>query len=163
METLPNRLVASALLPIIYRTVEPPYPHEGCGFVFDSGDGLEHVPTENRAQFLHEKDPERYPRGGNDWFEPNMKPWMQAERRGLVPVVIYHSHPDVGAYFSEGDYESAVLRLEDGLVLERNPGVCHLVVSVRRGRADGAKLFRFNDETSAFDEFAEFDNSGRTI
>lgn len=78
-------------------------------------------------------------------------------------MVIYHSHPDVGAYFSNADYESAVLVLDDGLVLERNPGVCHLVVSVRGGNADGSKLFRFNDETSAFDQIAEYDAQGAAL
>jgi hypothetical protein len=66
----------------------------------------------------------------------------------------------VGAYFSESDHDSAVLVLDGGLVLERNPGVCHLVVSVRAGRAENSHLFQFNDDTSAFDPVAEFDANG---
>ena len=161
MTSFVDDLLASGLLPSLYRHVEPAYPHEGCGFVFRDPDGaLVHLPTENRAQLLHEKDPERYPRGGSDWFEPNMKPWFQAVRAGSTPAVIYHSHPEVGAYFSQGDYDSAVQTTEDGAVVERHPGVLHLVVSVRSGRADGSVLFRFNTDTATFDPIARFDEAG---
>lgn len=159
--SLARELVAQGHTPTIYRSVEPAYPHEGCGFVFDTGEGqLMVLPTINRAQQLHEKNPKRYPKGGADWFEPDMKPWLRAAREGHVPRLIYHSHPDVGAYFSQGDYDSAVMKLDDGQVVERNPGVLHMVVSVRDGSADGAKLFRFNPDTREFDCVAVFDASG---
>lgn len=158
------QLAESGLLPALYRHVEAAYPQEGCGFVFENEDGaLVHVPTENRAQLLHEKDPERYPRGGSDWFEPNMKPWFQAVRAGQTPRLIYHSHPDVGAYFSQGDYDSALHREEDGQLVERHPGVLHMVVSVRAGSADGAKLFRWNPSTATFDTVAAFDGDGAQV
>lgn len=164
MSTLAARLVQAGLLPEIYRAVEPAYPHEGCGFVFEAPDGtLVNLPTANRAQALHEKDPERYPRGGADWFEPDMKPWLRAVREGLGPRMIYHSHPEVGAYFSKGDHDSAVVRLEDGAEVERNPGVLHMVVSVRSGRADGAKLFEFEPRAGRFVAIAEFDAAGRLV
>lgn len=143
----------------MYRAVEPAYPHEGCGFVFDTGEALQVVATKNRAQQLHEIDPERYPRGGADWFEPDMKPWLRATREGHVPRVIFHSHPDVGAYFSQGDHDSAVVTHE-GEVRERNPGVDHVVVSVRDGRADGAKLFRWRGSSSTFVCVATYDVDG---
>jgi adenylyltransferase/sulfurtransferase len=160
--TVPSEL-SPELLTTAYRVVEPAYPHEGCGFIFKqpTAGEWEVLPTENRAQILHEKDPERYPRGGGDWFEPNMKPWFQAERAGGVPQVIFHSHPDVGAYFSQGDIDSAVVRDEEsGRLIERHPGVLHMVVSVRKGSADGAALFRFNVAQQRFDEIARFDEKG---
>ena len=159
--TLAERLAESGLMDQVYRAVEAPHPDIGCGFVFDSGEGLEHVLTENHAEALHGRDPERYPQGARDSFEPDMKPWVQAEQRGWIPLVIYHSTFGARPEFSDRNRESAVLRLEGGLVLERNPGVCHLVVRVTDGRSDSSKLFRFNDDTSAFDEIAEFDDSGR--
>ncbi len=161
-QTAPAALTP-ALLTQAFRVVEPAYPHEGCGFIFEQpeGTGWQVIPTENRAQLLHEKDPERYPRGGGDWFEPNMKPWFQAERAGGIPRVIFHSHPDVGAYFSQGDIDSAVVRDEaSGRLQERHPGVLHMVVSVRKGVADGAALFRFNGADQRFDEVARFDGDG---
>lgn len=157
-------LEAQRLVPEIYRAVEPAYPHEGCGFVFAFDDELKVLPTKNRAQQLHEIDPERYPRGGRDWFEPDMKPWLRAEREGGVPVVIFHSHPDVGAYFSEGDRSSAVVKDNDGQLVERNPGVHHIVVSVRDpGNADGAKMFTWDANGRAFVEAASFDADGRLV
>lgn len=154
-------LAKQGLLPAVYRSVEPAYPHEGCGFVFENEPGtLEVLPTKNRAQKLHEIDPERYPRGGADWFEPDMKPWLQSVRNGGIPRVIYHSHPDVGAYFSEGDRTSAWVEHDDGTRTERNEGVHHIVVSVREGRADGARMFTWDAEKMDFVQAAEFAEDG---
>jgi len=157
---LAERLASAGLLPEIYRAVEPAYPHEGCGFVFEQDGELVVLPTRNRAQQLHEMDPEAYPRGGADWFEPDMKPWLRAARAGHTPRVIFHSHPDVGAYFSKGDHDSAVVTDADGAIVERNPGVLHLVVSVREGTADGARLFRFDAATASFAFVAAYDAGG---
>lgn len=159
-DPIAHRLADAGLLLEIYAAVVPVYPHEGCGFVFEGPAGLYVVETVNRAQFLHEKDPVRYPRGGADWFEPDMKPWLRASREGHVPQIIFHSHPDVGAYFSEGDHQSAVMVGEGGTKVERYPGVGHIVVSVRRGVADGARLFRFDTERQSFTERACFDENG---
>jgi proteasome lid subunit RPN8/RPN11 len=151
-----------ALIQSVYRVVEPAWPLEGCGFLFepDGGGAWYVIATENRAQALHEKDPVRYPHGGAEWFEPNMKPWFQAVRAGAQPRVIFHSHPEVGAYFSRGDYDSAVTIDDGGAVVERHPGVLHIVVSVRGGRADESALFRFNEQTARFDELGRFDAEG---
>lgn len=160
---LAKRLVEQNRLPEIYRSVEPAYPHEGCGFVFAFDDELRVLPTKNRAQELHERFPEQYPRTAVDWFEPDMKPWLQASREGGVPTIIYHSHPDVGAYFSESDREMARQPNEDGVLVERNPGVQHIVVSVRKGKADGALLFAWNEESKDFDQIAAFDAEGQLV
>lgn len=162
--SLAQRLASQNLVAEIYRAVEPAWPEEGCGFVFEAADGtLLVLPTINRAPELHRRDPERYPRGGADWFEPDMKPWFRAVREGATPRVIFHSHPEVGAYFSQGDHDSAVMHDDDGKVVERNPGVFHIVVSVRQSVADGAKMFRFNALTGTFDEIAVFDSAGTLV
>lgn len=158
---LARLLTEHGLVAQMYRAVEPSYPQEGCGFVFETPDGVLRVlPTANRAEDLHRKDPERYPRGGGDWFEPDMKPWLRAVRDGETPRVIFHSHPEVGAYFSSGDHDSAVHIDEDGRVVERNPGVWHIVVSVRLGIADGARMFEFHAPTAGFIAVADFDADG---
>lgn len=160
---LAQQLVAQHRLPEIYRSVEPAWPHEGCGFVFRFEDELRVLPTKNRAQMLHERFPEEYPRGAEDWFDPDMKPWLQAERAGGTPTIIYHSHPEVGAYFSPSDRKMARLTNENGEVVERNPGVQHIVVSVRQGKADGALMFAWNEETRDFDQVAAFDIDGQLV
>lgn len=148
----------------IFRSLEPAYPHEGCGFVFEFPErGIEVLPTKNRAQELHERFPEEYPRGAEDWFEPDMKPWLRAQRDEGVPQVIFHSHPDVGAYFSDSDIAMALTSDEQGRKVERNPGVRHLVVSVRSGKADGARMFEWNAADEVFEEVARFGEAGELI
>jgi proteasome lid subunit RPN8/RPN11 len=160
---LAARLAQSDVLAEAFRSVEPAYPHEGCGFIFEQDGTLELVPTRNLASELHAKNPEAHPRDGADWFEPDMKPWLRAVRRGAEPRVVLHSHPDVGAYFSVSDRRSAVYVDDDGLSQERNPGVVHLVISVRGGAADGAKLFSFSTALRDFVEVAEFDAAGGLV
>lgn len=160
---LAKNLVAQGRLPEIFRAVEPSWPHEGCGFVFGFNDELRVLPTANRAQELHERFPDEYPRGGEDWFEPDMKPWLRASREGGQPMVIFHSHPEVGAYFSQPDRDMARQKDEEGTLVERNPGVRHIVISVRQGKADGALMFAWNAATRDFDEVASFDAEGQLI
>ena len=56
---------------------------------------------------LHEEDPEQYPRTARDGYMIDPREQMILERslkkEGKEIKVIYHSHPDVGAYFSEKD------------------------------------------------------------
>jgi proteasome lid subunit RPN8/RPN11 len=159
-ERLVPELVAAA-----YRAVEGAYPEEGCGFVFETPAGeLRLVATANRATFLHQKDPVAYPRDGRTYFEPDMKPWLAAAREGHAPRLIFHSHPDEEAYFSETDRASAIVEDPDaGGVFERNPGVLHMVVSVRPEppTARYGVLFRYEPATTGFVEIARFDADGR--
>lgn len=159
-----SELVATGVLEQIYRSLEPSYPFEGCGFVFARPSGeLVHVPTTNRAQDLHELDPEAYPRDARTWFEPDMKPWLKAKRSGLKPRLIYHSHPDVGAYFSDDDQRSAVMEGDDGVV-ERHPGVLHMVVSVAEpGKVKQARLYAFLPSSGRFIERAVFNACGELV
>lgn len=164
---LAHRLSQGGHIASIYRAVELAYPEEGCGFVFEDGRGQLYVlPTENRATQLHQKDPETYPRDGRTYFEPDMKPWLRASRDGLTPRVIFHSHPDTGAYFSETDRASAIFVDEsDGTILERNPGLRHLVVAVQgpQPKAAVSRLFRFVDGSGEFAECAAFDRAGKWV
>ncbi len=163
-DALAQRLDEAGLVAEMFRIVEPAYPEEGCGFVFETPEGaLRAEGTPNRAPALHARDPERYPRGGSDWFEPDMKPWFRAVRAGDTPRVIFHSHPDVGAYFSQGDHDSAVYRDDEGQLHERNPGVLHLVVSVCAGRADGARLFAYDATSESFVAVATYDDAGARV
>jgi len=160
--------LSAELVRSIYRWVERAYPEEGCGFVFERDGALEVVGTQNRATLLHQKDPDTYPRDGRTYFEPDMKPWFIAFREGAVPRMIFHSHPDTTAYFSETDRASAIIEdTETGEVFERNPGVVHMVVSVdlqdQDHSARDAKLFRFTPPDARFAEIGHFDADGELI
>jgi proteasome lid subunit RPN8/RPN11 len=128
---------------------------ESCGFLVGPAadgrrlDGI--VPMVNRANALHRLDPERYPRTGRTYFDIDSMKFEGAIRRGDAegrPVkVLYHSHLDVGAYFSPTDAE--VAKMGQG---EPPWDLAYLVTSVRRGVVDDRKLFVWDPATSAFVE-----------
>lgn len=69
----------------------------------------------------------------------------EADREGGSLWGIVHSHPDVGAYFSREDKDKA---LWDGEPVW--PGARYLVVSVRAGRADGARIYSWDARSRDF-------------
>lgn len=71
-----------------------------------------------------------------------------SERAGGHLWAIVHSHPDVGAYFSREDKDMALGGGDDPLW----PGVRYLVVSVRAGRVDAARLYTWDASRRDFTE-----------
>jgi proteasome lid subunit RPN8/RPN11 len=130
-----------AVLDAIYAHAREGYPEEVCGFVI-AGDEARRC--ENRQNALHAEDPEAFPRDARTAYNLGAKDLFFLDRslRSERPVrIIYHSHVDVGAYFSEEDVRAAAL---DGEILYP---VDYLVVDVRADGVRGAKLFRFRDGT----------------
>ncbi|MCA9563548.1 MAG: hypothetical protein KC561_08670, partial [Myxococcales bacterium] len=72
--------------------------------------------------------------------------------------------PDEEAYFSETDIASAVFDTPETGVVERNPGVEHLVVSVKPvsdlPTARVSRLYAFDQGERAFRQVGEFDENG---
>jgi [CysO sulfur-carrier protein]-S-L-cysteine hydrolase len=128
---------------------------ESCGFLVGPAaegrriDGI--VPMVNRANALHRLDPEQYPRTGRTYFDIDSMKFEGAIRRGEVegrPVkVLYHSHLDVGAYFSPTDAE--VAKMGQG---EPPWDLAYLVTSVRSGQVDDRKLFIWDPVKRVFVE-----------
>ena len=126
---------------------------ESCGFLLGpEGDALladAIVPMENRANKLHRLDPETYPRTGRMYFDIDPLKFERAVREGDAngrPVkVLYHSHLDVGAYFSETDAQAATAGGEAPTY-----DLAYLVTSVRAGVVDDRKLFVWDAETKRF-------------
>ncbi len=130
------------------------YPEETCGFIvgnLDDGETLETVyQMHNIMTELHEEDPEQFPRTGRDGYMIDPREHMKLERSlkkaGKQIKVIYHSHPDVGAYFSEKDKEDA---LWNGNA--RYPGITFLVCATNQGKPGDAILADFNATSGDFD------------
>jgi len=128
---------------------------ESCGLLIGpAGDPLyvdEIVTMENRANKLHRLDPETYPRTGRMYFDIDPMKFERAvvagESSGRPVKVLYHSHLDVGAYFSDTDAAAATMG-GDAPTYD----LAYLVTSVRAGVVDDRKLFIWDGDTRRFVE-----------
>ena len=109
------------------------------------------VPMENRANKLHALDPETYPRTGRMYFDLDPMKFerfvREGEGSGRPVKVLYHSHLDVGAYFSETDAQAATMGGD-----APSYDLAYLVTSVRAGVVDDRKLFVWDAERRSFVE-----------
>lgn len=116
---------------------------EVCGFVVRRGSALEVVAVPNVADRYHDADPAHFPRTSRDSYLMDPKAQLRLHREleawGGEIVAVWHSHVEVGAYFSEKDRADAVV---DGV--QAVPGAEYLVLGVRGGRVTEARRFRFD-------------------
>ncbi|MBZ0159541.1 MAG: M67 family metallopeptidase [bacterium] len=130
----------------IFAHAEETYPDEACGVVIGKpGDPNTNAVRRcaNLANRYHQDDPIRYPRDAKTAYIMDPKDLLriqsEADAKGLEFVVIYHSHPEHEAYFSETDRE---LALFDGEPVW--PRLRYLVVSVKNGKVSYCKVFRWD-------------------
>lgn len=139
--------------------------HEGeeaCGVISGSAGDLvadtqERLP--NLANKYHAMDPEGYPRTGRTYFliDPLKfsKKVREAESSGKPIKVLWHSHLDCGAYFSDTDSQTALAGGD-----EPSYDLAFLVVSVRGdgkggdAHVDDRKLFVWSADEKKFVEAA---------
>lgn len=149
--------LSSALLDAIYAHAEAGYPDEVCGLLMGEPGAVDEARRcDNRQNALHAEDPEHFPRDARTAynFGPRDLFLLDKSLRGPRPAqIIYHSHIEVGAYFSK---EDALAAAPDGELLYP---VDYLVVDVRKDGARGARLFRFTD--GEFVEIAAFERTRR--
>ena len=135
----PDGKPTDAALAEVYRHVLARYPAEACGFiraggVKDCANVIEEMPG------VHDRESRTgYAFGVDDLRE------LEDSFDGDDPVrVVYHSHPDAGAYFSDTDHRFAVF--------EGTPvyPVRHLVVDTSRDEVLGARLFDFDAGTGRY-------------
>ena len=145
---LGNLVIPQDVLDDVDAHAREAYPGESCGLLCGPA-GDPRVITSGRrvpnlADRYHKLDPATYPRTSKNAYIIDgmlMQRALDDGDAGGVPVkVIYHSHCDVGAYFSTED--QIVASPEGTPVLP----VVYLVTSVREGGVvDDHKLFVFND------------------
>ncbi|MBN3724574.1 Mov34/MPN/PAD-1 family protein [Burkholderia sp. Ac-20379] len=119
----------------IYRHARDTYPKECCGFVLADASVKEGT---NIQDELHAADPRRYQRSAANGYTFSVADtvFLHGSFKTPNPVsVLYHSHPDVGAYFSREDIDKALYAGEPVLPVD------YLVVDVAAGIVRGAKLF----------------------
>jgi len=137
------KVLSPTALEQIYAHADRSYPEECCGFVF--ADGTVHLGS-NIQNELHRKNPEMYSRSAANGYTFSVADTLmmnKAFRSDNPVVVIYHSHPDVGAYFSDEDQDKALF------VGEPIYPVSYLVVDVRQGKTQGSKLFAWDGKRFA--------------
>ena len=155
-------VVARAVLDRVFDEARAAYgrDEESCGFLVGPASEplrvTSAVPMENRANKLHKLDPETYPRTGRMYFDIDPLKFARAidqgEAKGEPVKVLYHSHLDVGAYFSDTDAAATKMGGDEPAY-----DLAYLVVSGRgAGKAspevDDHKLFVWDDAARAFAE-----------
>ncbi|MGZ3440496.1 MAG: Mov34/MPN/PAD-1 family protein [Polyangia bacterium] len=141
--------IPRAVLDAIYAHAKEGYPEEVCGFIVGHDEARR---CENRQNALHAEDPMAFPRTATTAYNIGAKDlfFLDRSQKSDRPVrIIYHSHVEVGAYFSAEDEHAAT---SEGELLYP---VDYLVVDVRKDGVRGAKLFRFADG-----KFVEVDSYG---
>ena len=140
-------LIPPSFLKMIYRQAVHEDPHECCGMLTSYPQSPESItrlrPCRNVYDACHGLDPDNFPRSGKTayFIDPAELLEIQKENRALKEKirVLYHSHIDQGAYFSEEDERVASPEGEPAY-----PGVDYLVVSVVRGEVKESNLFHWD-------------------
>jgi proteasome lid subunit RPN8/RPN11 len=117
------------------------YPDEACGLLVGrSWEEAALVELENLQDRYHARDPDRFPRTARTAYAMHPLKLNDAVEQGGGLLCIWHSHCDVGAYFSDEDVRVALGGGEGPLW----PGTDYLVVSCRADGVDDLRLFRWD-------------------
>jgi proteasome lid subunit RPN8/RPN11 len=152
----PHPIVSPEALAVMYAHARRDYPNECCGIVFGPRD----APAADRAvacaniqNELHAEDPVKHARdartaynlGAGDLFK------LQKSLRGDTPAkIVYHSHVEVGAYFSDTDQAAAQMDGEPTYPVE------YVVIDVRAGGVGGAAQFAWDAAARRYVEVGRY-------
>lgn len=147
------RPLPDTVLAAIYAHAVEEYPNECCGAVWLVGEAgasaWEVVRYTNVQDAMHARDPQRHPRTARTAYMIAPKELLALNRRMEEPgerlVILYHSHPDHDAYFSQEDLYFAAPMGEPGY-----PGTVYMVVSVRNGNARMHRCFAWSEAEKEF-------------
>lgn len=132
----------------IRRHAEADYPSECCGVILARDAERVLMRCRNLQDELHQGDPAKHPRDSRTAYYIDPKDLLEIGRReaqGYRVAVIYHSHCDAGAYFSETDKRNALFGGEPAY-----PDALYVVVSVVSGRGAVPGAFQWNPEKRDF-------------
>jgi proteasome lid subunit RPN8/RPN11 len=141
-------IVTASELETIRRQAVEEYPEESCGVILVRGDERRLLRCRNVQNELHTRDPERHPRTARTAYHIDPQDLLRIgrlESDGFGVAVIYHSHVDAGAYFSETDRRQALIDDEPSY-----PGTTYLVTSVVAARVAATAAFRWESSRREF-------------
>jgi proteasome lid subunit RPN8/RPN11 len=152
----PHPLLTPEALAEIYAHARREYPRECCGIVFgprdaDSADTVR--PCANVQDQLHAEDPAQHPRDARTAYQLEARELFALDRslRGATPAkIIYHSHVEVGAYFSDTDQAAARMGDEPAYPVE------YLVVDAKAGGARQAAQFAWDAQRKLYVEVRRY-------
>jgi len=137
----------------IVRQAEAGYPEEICGIVVGKPGSPETYrvrQVRNVANQERQEDTTGVERDARTAYRMDDREVLhvlrEADEAGWDVVTFYHSHPDHDAYFSAMDRDRALRADHEPLW----PGANYLVVSVRRGHAQEAQYFAWDDARKDF-------------
>ncbi len=131
--------IPSVVMEEIHDHIEGTYPHEGAGLLLGQTNGTGRqvvaiLPISNARE--DEARHNRYLLTPQDM----LKGEMEADRRGLDVIGVFHSHPDHPNRPSEFDWEWAM------------PWFSYLITSVKQGAAEDSRSWRLTDDRERFEE-----------
>lgn len=153
--------LTAEVLTEIFNHARETYPEECCGFLLgpQESDQVDEVRRcVNEQNRYHELDPQSFPRTAREAYYLGFKDlrFLLENTESTRPIkIIYHSHPDVGAYFSEKDTRDALGANPDTATAPQYP-VDHVVIDAQSDQIAGAKLFRWNLAQRSFVQTAEY-------
>ncbi len=127
----------------VHAHVKSTYPEEGCGVVFNKAGARRVVAMPNVYDKYAKRSPQTYPRTNKTAYLFSPLEFAQlleaAEAQGEKLELIFHSHCDVGSYFSK---EDSAMAAPDGAPLY--PDTSYLVVAVDKGAVTASKVFSWD-------------------
>lgn len=151
--------IPASVLAEVFAHAQEGWPEEVCGLLIGPRANPSLVEEARRCvnvqNDLHAEDPINFPRDARTAYNLGARDlfFVQKSLDSERPVkIIYHSHVDVGAYFSDEDKRAALAGGDEPAY-----PVQFLVVDVRRDGARGAKQFAWR--AGKFVEVAEHDRS----
>ncbi len=149
-------VVSPEALAEIYAHARRDYPEECCGIIY----GPKSSPVADRAvacaniqNRLHAEDPVRFERDARTAYNLDAPDLFKLQRslRGDHPAkIVYHSHVNVGAYFSPTDQAAALFDGQPSYPVE------YVVIDVNADGARCAVQFAWDAEAAAFVEVARY-------
>lgn len=150
--SISHPILSRKALEIIYAHARRDYPNECCGIVY----GPRGKQVANRAicckniqNRMHAADPARYlsdARKAYCFRKGDIEALQRSLGSGIPAKIIYHSHIDVGAYFSVADQEGALFHEEPAFPVE------HVVVDIRADGTCTAKQYAWDVEQRVYIE-----------
>ncbi len=152
----PHPTLTAEALEAMYAHARREYPNECCGIVFGAkgSEVADQVKCcANVQNELHEADPVANPRDARTAYNLSAADifGLQKSLRGDRPAkIVFHSHVEVGAYFSDTDQAAATFGDEPAYPVE------YVVVDVRKDGTRGCVQFAWDEDRKRYVEVRRY-------